>query len=170
MLCEKCNAREAIVHITAIEGDAMARRNYCQECASQSGLFDGIDLGTLLAKLRKGSAVARSPIPEGSRFCQEAWDFLAVSLNAALLQNSEAARGLHHVTAKQLLDALRIGALARFGKRAKSVLNNWGFFRTEDFGELVFEMVRFGRLAKRPEDKIEDFVNGYNFDEAFPET
>ena len=50
---------------------------------------------------------------------------------------------------------------------ARTVLNRWGLRRTEDFGEIVFQLVDKGILGKTEEDKLQDFAGGYDFDEAF---
>ena len=63
---------------------------------------------------------------------------------------------------------LRELAIESFGKRAKAWLNSWGIFKREDFGEVVFNLVKVGLLAKQAEDTKEAFQGGYNFDVAFP--
>jgi uncharacterized repeat protein (TIGR04138 family) len=67
------------------------------------------------------------------------------------------------------LESIRGLAHEKFGKQAKTALTGWKIFRTDDFGEIVFEMVDAGFLAKTEDDSIEDFQNVYSFDEAFPE-
>src|ERR1051325_7891383 len=53
-----------------------------------------------------------------------------------------------HVTGQQLLEGIRVCALEQFGPMAQTVLNEWGVERGEDFGEIVFNMVEAGLLAK----------------------
>lgn len=72
-----------------------------------------------------------------------------------------------HVSGRELLDGIREFALAEFGPMAKTVLNGWGIQRTEDVGEIVFNMVETGLLGKTDKDSRADFANGYDFDEAF---
>jgi len=72
-----------------------------------------------------------------------------------------------HVTGKELLEGIREYALKQFGPLAMFVLNEWGIHRTEDFGEIVFNMVDAGLLLKTKDDKKEDFANGYDFEEVF---
>ena len=72
-----------------------------------------------------------------------------------------------HVSGQELLDGIREFALAEFGPMTKTVLNKWGISRTEDVGEIVFNMVEAGLLGKTSDDRREDFMNGYDFDEAF---
>ena len=57
--------------------------------------------------------------------------------------------------------------LARFGPLAKDVLNFWGVRATEDFGNIVFNLVEAGLLLKTKEDSLADFIDVYDFDAAF---
>lgn len=47
-------------------------------------------------------------------------------------------------------------------------MNARGIFKCEDFGEIVFNLVDAGLMAKSAEDTKEDFQNGFDFDTAFP--
>ena len=48
-----------------------------------------------------------------------------------------------------------------------TVLAEWGIRNCKDFGEIVFNMVETGLLAKTERDSREDFQNGYDFTDAF---
>ena len=72
-----------------------------------------------------------------------------------------------HVSGRELLPGIREFALAEFGPMSKTVLNGWGVQRTEDIGEIVFNMVDSGLLGKTEKDSRADFAGGYDFDEAF---
>ena len=74
---------------------------------------------------------------------------------------------IRHVTGQELLHGIRTYALQQFGPMVPTVFEEWGITRCEDFGEIVFNMVEIGLLAKTEKDSREDFKNGYNFDEAF---
>lgn len=76
-------------------------------------------------------------------------------------------REIRHVTGAELLDGIRELALARFGPMAKTVFEQWGVGKTEDFGEIVFQLVEQGILGKTDSDQRSDFARGYDFDEAF---
>lgn len=76
-------------------------------------------------------------------------------------------RDRSHVTGQQLVEGIRPVALAQFGPMAKTVLEHWGVRNCRDFGEIVFNLVEAGVLAKTAEDRIEDFEEGYTFEEAF---
>lgn len=72
-----------------------------------------------------------------------------------------------HISGQELLEGIRLYAIREYGPLAKTVLNYWGIRTTEDFGRIVFLLVEIGLLRKQPEDRIEDFQNVYDFDEAF---
>jgi uncharacterized repeat protein (TIGR04138 family) len=65
-----------------------------------------------------------------------------------------------------LLEGIRQYALHQFGPMAVTVFEDWGVRRSEDFGELVFNMVDIGLLAKTDEDSRADFERGFDFREA----
>ena len=74
-----------------------------------------------------------------------------------------------HVTGQELCEAIRRFALQQYGLMAKTVLASWGIKKTGDFGELVFNLIRIGRMRKTPHDRREDFENVYDFETAFRE-
>lgn len=74
---------------------------------------------------------------------------------------------LRHVTGQELLEGIREYALQQFGPMAKTVFEEWNIRACRDFGEIVFNMVESGMLAKTERDSIRDFEGGYDFDDAF---
>ncbi len=74
---------------------------------------------------------------------------------------------MRHVTGQELLDGLRQHALLQFGPMAITVFEEWGIRTCQNFGEIVFNMVEIGLLAKTEKDSRDDFQNGYDFTEAF---
>jgi len=72
-----------------------------------------------------------------------------------------------HVSGQELLDGIREFALNEFGPMTKTILNGWGIERTEDIGEIVFNMIETGLLGKTESDSRADFADGYDFNEAF---
>jgi len=72
-----------------------------------------------------------------------------------------------HVTGRELLEGIKDLALKRYGQMAHAVLRSWGVRTTDDFGNLVFNLVDAGLLSKTEEDRIEDFHAVYDFDDAF---
>ena len=72
-----------------------------------------------------------------------------------------------HVTGAELAWACRDLAVKQFGLLAPSVLDYWSINSTEDFGRIVFTLVDVGLLMTQPEDRLEDFLNVYDFADAF---
>ena len=50
---------------------------------------------------------------------------------------------------------------------SKAVLNEWGVSTTDDFGQVVFNLVNSGVLGKNETDSPNDFKNVFTFDDAF---
>jgi uncharacterized repeat protein (TIGR04138 family) len=79
-------------------------------------------------------------------------------------------KGPHrHVTGQDLCQAIRHYALRQYGYMAKTVLNSWGLYSTGDFGEIVYNLIRIGRMRKTKDDRREDFDEQYDFQTAFQE-
>ncbi len=72
-----------------------------------------------------------------------------------------------HVTGADLLESIRALGRRRYGVMAGDVFNAWGVRTTLDFGRVVFHLVDGGLLGKRDEDTLADFIDGYDFSEAF---
>lgn len=72
-----------------------------------------------------------------------------------------------HVSGQQLCEAARLYGLQQYGYLAPIVLATWGIRRTDDIGEIVFNMIEIGQMRKTRADKRDDFRAVYDFDEAF---
>ena len=72
-----------------------------------------------------------------------------------------------HVTGEEMLDGMRELLLQKFGPMTLMVLKYWGIETTEDFGNIVFNLVDGKVLSKTEEDDISKFKNFYNFQEVF---
>jgi uncharacterized repeat protein (TIGR04138 family) len=102
------------------------------------------------------------------RYHREAYLFVREALDHTQKTIGKDPRGkIRHVTGQELLEGIREFALQQFGPMAKTVLDDWGIHCGEDFGEIVFNMIEVGWLAKTSKDSRADFANGYDFDEAF---
>jgi len=93
----------------------------------------------------------------------EAYSFVMAALHHTVSKLPKA----RHISGKELLEGIRDYALEQFGPMARTVLNYWGIHKTEDFGTIVFALVEVGILRKQPEDKLEDFKDVYQFEDAF---
>ena len=102
------------------------------------------------------------------RYDREAYLFVREALDHTQKTIGKDPRGrIRHVTGQELLDGIREFALQQFGPMVKTVLESWGIHCCADFGEIVFNMIEVGWLAKTEKDTRADFAPGYDFDEAF---
>src|SRR5438105_2419537 len=72
----------------------------------------------------------------------------------------------HHVTGPELLDGVRDLAVREFGFMARTVFRLWGIDRTDDIGEIIFNLVDANLMSKTPDDSRQDFHNVYDFDQV----
>lgn len=70
----------------------------------------------------------------------------------------------YHVSGRELLLGVRDYARRQFGLLARSVFRAWGVNATEDFGEIIFNMIDIGLLSKNDTDRREDFRAVYDMD------
>jgi uncharacterized repeat protein (TIGR04138 family) len=107
-------------------------------------------------------------LAKDSRYARDAYFFLREALDFTQKLISRENRGaVRHVSGQELLDGIRQYALQQFGPMTVTVFEDWGVKRCEDFGEIVFNMVEIGLLAKTENDGRADFQNGYHFTDAF---
>lgn len=69
-----------------------------------------------------------------------------------------------HLTGQELCEAIRRLALERFGYLAKCVFQSWGLSSSGDFGEMVFNLIRLGRMRRTEDDRREDFDEAFDFE------
>lgn len=98
------------------------------------------------------------------RYALRAYDFTRQAVTYA--SQVVLAHGAH-VSGPELLEAIRLFLLDRYGLLAGEVLREWGVTKTQDFGEIVFHLVEAELLSKTEEDRLEDFRDVYSFEEAF---
>jgi uncharacterized repeat protein (TIGR04138 family) len=102
------------------------------------------------------------------RFARDAYGFVREALDfTQKLAGKEARGAVRHVSGQELLDGIRQFALQQFGPMAATLFEEWGVNSCRDFGEIVFNMVETGLLAKTDKDTRDDFQNGYDFTDAF---
>ncbi len=99
-----------------------------------------------------------------SRYARGAYDFVRSAVHFASHVVFE--RGTH-VTGRELLEGIRQLAIERYGVMIQDVFAEWGVVSTEDFGEIVFNLVDAGLLSKTAQDSKDDFKNVYSFAEVF---
>jgi uncharacterized repeat protein (TIGR04138 family) len=102
------------------------------------------------------------------RFHTDAYVFVREALDHTQRTIGKDSRGrIRHVTGQELLEGIRDYALSQFGPMTQTVLDEWGIRQCQDFGDIVFNMVDIGLLAKTEQDSRTDFAGGYTFDQAF---
>ena len=103
------------------------------------------------------------------RFHTDSYLFVLETLDftAKMIRTQNKSRREHHVAGRELLEGVRHFALQEYGPMAFTVLSRWGIERTEDIGEIVFNLVDAGKLRKTDEDSKSDFANGFDFTDAF---
>ncbi|WP_372845467.1 Minf_1886 family protein [Pontiella sp.] len=102
-------------------------------------------------------------IKKDHRYTVDAYCFVREGLDYTVRQLEKP----RHVSGQELLEGMRDYALKEYGPVSKRVLSEWGINECVDFGNIVFNLVREGLLGKTEEDSIEDFMEGYDFHEAF---
>ncbi|MDQ7013039.1 MAG: hypothetical protein Q9O74_03985 [Planctomycetota bacterium] len=106
-------------------------------------------------------------------FPREAFQFVrdglahAVEMSHGEGQRGDASDESKHVSGQELCLGLRDYAIERYGRLARTVLEHWGLYTTDDFGRIVFAMVEVGLMRKTEDDTLEDFMAVYDFAVAF---
>jgi len=100
---------------------------------------------------------------EDPRYHIESYEFVLDALSVC----QKRYRRLHHVTGQELLETIKELLMERFGPMTLTVLEHWGIKETEDFGNIVFNLVNKKVLSKTEDDKIEHFKNVFDFDVVF---
>ena len=100
-----------------------------------------------------------------NRYDPDAYFFLREGMDHAIGTMKKGAK--QHLSGKEVSLALRDYALLEFGPMALFVLNEWGLHKTEDFGNLVYNLINAAVFTKTTADKREDFNNVFDFHDAF---
>lgn len=106
---------------------------------------------------------------EDSRYEPGAYFFMRQALDHTIskIRKQEKRRQQRHVTGQELCEGIREYALDQYGPMTHTLLRHWGIHRTEDFGQIVFNLVEYGVFGKTDTDSVEDFADVYDFEEAF---
>jgi uncharacterized repeat protein (TIGR04138 family) len=118
---------------------------------------------------RLAEVVRRDP-----RYAYEAYEFVFAALGhtqrmlGRIPSDEEAASPgpQYHVSGRELVEGVRDLALREFGLMARVVFRMWGINRTDDFGEMVFNLVKENLMSKTEQDSLADFANVYDLDQA----
>jgi uncharacterized repeat protein (TIGR04138 family) len=112
-------------------------------------------------------------IRHDNRYALEAYEFVFAALShtqqmlaRANPESDEKTASEKHVTGQQLLYGIRDLALREFGLMARTVFRQWGINSTDDFGEIVFNLIEVELMSRTDRDTRADFHNVYDLDEA----
>ena len=97
------------------------------------------------------------------RYHPESYEFVM----EALSYTQKRYKKYKHVNGTELLVGIKTLMLQKFGPMVMHVLNYWGVKSTEDFGNIVFNLVSYRILSKDEHDHYESFKNAYDFEEVF---
>lgn len=105
---------------------------------------------------------------EDDRYATGAYVFLRQALDHTLKRIRKREGGVtRHITGAELCEGIRDYGLEQYGPMARTLLEEWGIRSTEDFGEIVFNLIDYGIFGKTDEDSREDFRQIFTFEEAF---
>ena len=97
------------------------------------------------------------------RYKPEAYTFTMAAVSYSIARIGEP----RHISGRELLAGLKELTIESYGPMAKEVLNYWGIRDCRDVGHVVFSLVDEGLLSKTDSDSIEDFDEGFDFEEEF---
>ncbi|HNW39530.1 MAG TPA: hypothetical protein PL125_02510 [Candidatus Omnitrophota bacterium] len=97
------------------------------------------------------------------RYKPDAYEFVLAGLSFTQKKLKKTA----HVSGAELAAGLRDYAIDQYGALSGSVLSYWGISQTQDFGNIVFNMIEKKLLSKTKEDSLLDFNAVYDFKSAF---
>jgi uncharacterized repeat protein (TIGR04138 family) len=100
---------------------------------------------------------------EDPRYKADAYEFIM----QALYFTQNKLKKDTHVTGKELLEGVRSFIIEQYGPMAKTVFAHWGITKTEDLGNIVFNLINKKILSKTEEDSLNDFKEVYDFETAF---
>jgi uncharacterized repeat protein (TIGR04138 family) len=109
------------------------------------------------------------------RFAYEAYEFVFAALHHTQKMLGKQPREpsdegkeevQHHVTGRELVHGIRDLALREFGLMARTVFRMWGIDKTDDFGDIVFNLVESNLMSKTDDDSRADFHAIFDLDQA----
>lgn len=126
-------------------------------------------------KLVKKIAMAEHPtifevLRDDPRYKIEAYQFVREALSFAQKQSDMkdalSDQSDQHLTGQQLCEASRLYAIEQYGLMARTVLKSWGIQRTDDLGEIVYNLIRINLMKKSENDRREDFDAVFDFEKG----
>jgi uncharacterized repeat protein (TIGR04138 family) len=138
----------------------------------RSPAAEPVTIEALLADDRRYKIEAYQFVASGLEYAQEVLGLGKLGLaNAAKIQKqkqnrSDSGQAVRHVAGQELCWALKELAHRNYGLMAKLVLADWGIRSTSDFGEIVYNLIRIGKMTQSERDRRSDFDDVYDFQQA----
>ncbi|MDF3130494.1 hypothetical protein P0Y35_14905 [Kiritimatiellaeota bacterium B1221] len=112
--------------------------------------------------------IIRKIVEKDPRYREEAYTFVREGLDYTVhtLKDGKEDES-HHVRGWELSKGIRDYAIREFGPVSLRVLRHWGIESSDDFGEIVYNMIEAELLGKTEEDDKQDFHGVFDFEEAF---
>ena len=101
------------------------------------------------------------------RYHKDAYFFLRDALDHTVRLRKRALGESGHVTGQQLSEGARQVAIKHYGPMVPTVFEYWGISKTDDFGEMVWNLCELGVFGRTESDKKKDFHAVYDFHDAF---
>jgi uncharacterized repeat protein (TIGR04138 family) len=111
-------------------------------------------------------------VRQDRRYAYEAYEFVfdALGHTQRLVGRAPGAdeelRNEHHVSGPEILHGAVDLARREFGFMARVVFQQWGIRRTDDLGEIVFNLIEAGLLSKTESDSRADFQDVFELERA----
>jgi uncharacterized repeat protein (TIGR04138 family) len=107
--------------------------------------------------------------PEAYEFICETVTYTQERLGKLVDIDDDEAEVDRHVCGEELLRGGCELAVREFGLMATLVFQRWGILNTDDFGEIVFRLIRAGRLSQSEDDDPSDFHDNFDLMQALSE-
>lgn len=119
-------------------------------------------------KARQFEQAVESILQREKRYDPLAYLFLKDALDFTLKKAADGNGGEpRHVSGSELCLGFRDLAVQQFGPMAGTLMTEWGLRESGDIGELVFLLIDEQMFGRQESDTKEDFVNVFDFEEAF---
>ncbi len=111
-------------------------------------------------------------IRDDARYPYEAYEFLceAVSFTQDLLERTpreeDDPNTDYHVSGAELIRGACELAVIEFGMMAPVVFRQWNIHKTDDMGNIVFNLIRGERLSKSDRDEPDDFHELFDIEQT----
>jgi uncharacterized repeat protein (TIGR04138 family) len=111
-------------------------------------------------------------IQDDPRYMYEAYEFVCETVTYTQERLGRVPGGRrepaedNHVCGEELLRGACELAIQQFGMMAPVVFKLWGVHATDDFGELVFNLIKIEQLSKSDRDDREDFRDVFDLHAA----